>query len=56
MAIGAQDPVLGEPVMRALHCNLRGCPPPWVLPDIGHFVPEAGAVLAQRALAHFAEV
>ena len=56
MAIGAQDPVLGEPVMRALHADLRGCPPPWVLPEVGHFVPEAGAVLAERALAHFADV
>ena len=35
---------------------LRGCPPPWVLPEVGHFVPEAGAVLAERALAHFADV
>ena len=53
MATGAQDPVLGEPVMRALHADLRACPPPWVLPDAGHFVPEAGAALAQRALQHF---
>ena len=56
MVIGAQDPVLGEAGMRTLQAGLRGCPPPWVLPEVGHFVPEAGAVLAERALAHFADV
>lgn len=54
MLIGAADPVLGEPVMRALHADIRGCPPPIVLPACGHFVPECGAVLAEHALAHFA--
>jgi tRNA(adenine34) deaminase len=53
MAVGARDPVLGEAVMRQLHADLRGCPPPWVLPGAGHFVPEAGAALAERALQHF---
>ena len=53
MAVGARDPVLGEAVMRQLHADLRGCPPPWVLPGAGHFVPEAGAVLAEQALQHF---
>jgi tRNA(adenine34) deaminase len=53
MVIGAQDPVLGEPVMRALHTSIRGCPPPWVLPQAGHFVPEHGRQIAERALAHF---
>ena len=53
MAIGQRDPVLGEPVMQALHAGLRGCPPAWVLPEAGHFVPEAGPVLAERALQHF---
>jgi tRNA(adenine34) deaminase len=37
----------------ALHRLIRGCPPPIVLPDVGHFVPEAGAALAGTALAHF---
>ena len=54
MLIGANDPVLGEPVMRALRADIRGCPPPIVLPGCGHFVPECGAVVAQHALAHFA--
>src|SRR5581483_3413668 len=27
MAIGMRDPVLGAPVMRALHTSIRGCPP-----------------------------
>jgi tRNA(adenine34) deaminase len=53
MAVGAQDPVLGEPVMRALHANIRGCPPPWALPQAGHFTPEHGREIAQRALGYF---
>lgn len=53
MAIGAADPVLGEPAMRALHADIRGCPPPIVLPAAGHFVPEHGAHVAQLALEHF---
>ncbi|CAM5787278.1 tRNA adenosine(34) deaminase TadA [Ottowia pentelensis] len=54
MLIGAADPVLGEPVMRVLHADIRGCPPPIVLPACGHFVPECGAVVADHAMAHFA--
>ena len=54
MLVGAADPVLGEPVMRALHADIRGCPPPVLLPGCGHFVPECGDVVAERALAHFA--
>ena len=54
MAIGQRDPVLGEATMQALHAGLHGCPAPWLLPDVGHFVPEMGAALAQRALQHFA--
>ncbi len=54
MVIGTQDPVLGEPVMRALHADIRGCPPPWLLPEAGHFVPEHGRQVAERALRHFA--
>lgn len=54
MVIGAQDPVLGEAVMRRLHADIRGCPEPWVLEQAGHFVPEhEGAAIARRALAHF---
>ena len=33
MAIGAQDPVLGVPVMNALRAQIRGCPEPLVLPQ-----------------------
>ncbi|MCH9683373.1 MAG: alpha/beta fold hydrolase [Deltaproteobacteria bacterium] len=54
MAIGMQDPVLGPSAMHALRSVIRGCPPPLELPDAGHFVQEAGAVVAERALASFA--
>ena len=53
MAIGAQDPVLGEPVMRALRNLIRNCPEPMVLPQAGHFVQEHGESIATAALAHF---
>ena len=53
MAIGAQDPVLGEPVMRDLQALIRGCPEPLLLPDAGHFVQELGEPVARAALAHF---
>ena len=53
MAIGAQDPVLGEPVMRALQQVIRGCPEPMILPQAGHFVQEHGETIATAALAHF---
>ena len=53
MAIGQQDPVLGEPVMRALRENIRGCPEPMLLPQAGHFVQEHGEPIARAALTHF---
>ena len=53
MAIGMQDPVLGEPVMRALQKRLRNCPEPMLVRDAGHFVPEWGEPIARAALAHF---
>lgn len=53
MAIGQQDPVLGEPVMRALHASIAGCPEPVLLPEAGHFVQEHGEVIAQAAVRHF---
>jgi tRNA(adenine34) deaminase len=52
MVIGAQDPVLGEPVMRTLQSLIRGCEEAVVLPQAGHFVPEQGEQVAQRAV-HF---
>lgn len=54
MAIGAQDPVLGPPVMRRLRGLFSTCPPPLVLPEAGHFVQEVGEAVARAALAHFA--
>jgi tRNA(adenine34) deaminase len=53
MAIGAQDPVLGLPVMQALKFSLRGCGEPLVVHDAGHFVQEHGLAVAQNALALF---
>ena len=54
MAIGAADPVLGEPVMLQLRGTIRGCPPPLVLADAGHFVQEWGDRVASAALEAFA--
>ena len=53
LAVGTQDPVLGESAMRALQADIRGCPAPWLLPETGHFVPEHGRQIAERALQHF---
>jgi tRNA(adenine34) deaminase len=50
MAIGAQDPVLGEAVMRDLAATIRGCPAPLLLPHAGHFTQEWGAEVAHAAL------
>jgi tRNA(adenine34) deaminase len=55
MAIGQQDPVLGEPVMRALRASIRGCPEPMLLPQAGHFVQEHGEAIAESAVRHFAD-
>lgn len=51
MAIGMTDPVLGPPVMRALHGDIRGCPPPLEFAEAGHFVQEWGDKVAPAALA-----
>jgi len=53
MAIGAQDPVLGPPVMQALRAQIRGCPEPLVLPQAGHFVQEHGEQIARQAVGYF---
>ncbi len=53
MVVGAQDPVLGLPVMQTLLSQIRGCPAPWVLPQAGHFVQEHGEIVARYALAKF---
>jgi tRNA(adenine34) deaminase len=49
MAIGLQDPVLGESVMRDLAANIRGCGEPMLLPQGGHFLQEHGEAIARRA-------
>jgi pimeloyl-ACP methyl ester carboxylesterase len=53
MAIGMQDPVLGELPMRALQKTIRGCLAPMEVAEGGHFVPEWGGPIAAAALAHF---
>ena len=50
MAIGMKDPVLGPPVMRALHGLIRGCPPPLEIAEGGHFLQEWGEEIAIKAL------
>jgi tRNA(adenine34) deaminase len=54
MVVGAQDPVLGLPAMRALQQDIRACPAPEVLLQAGHFVPEHGEAIAARAVEYFA--
>jgi tRNA(adenine34) deaminase len=53
MAVGAQDPVLGLPVMQCLQKMIRNCPPPIVLEQGGHFVQEHGEAIAQAAVGYF---
>jgi len=53
MAIGLQDPVLGDPVMRQWQSQINACPEPMLLPDAGHFVQEQGAAIAEAAVRHF---
>lgn len=50
MAIGMTDPVLGSPVMRALHRDIRGCPLPLEFAAAGHFVQEWGDEVAPAVL------
>ncbi|WP_421955327.1 tRNA adenosine(34) deaminase TadA [Polaromonas sp.] len=53
MVVGAQDPVLGLPVMRGLQNLIRGCGEPLVLADAGHFVQEHGGQIARDAVRFF---
>ncbi|MGH6627057.1 MAG: tRNA adenosine(34) deaminase TadA [Burkholderiaceae bacterium] len=53
MAIGAQDPVLGPPVMQGLRQLIRGCPEPLVIAQAGHFVQEHGEQVAESAVSFF---
>lgn len=50
MAVGAKDPVLGPPVMRALRKIIRGCPEPHLIAEGGHFLQEWGEEVAREAL------
>ena len=50
MAIGMKDPVLGPPVMRALHGVIRNCPPPMEIAEGGHFLQEWGEEIARNAV------
>jgi len=49
MAIGMQDPVLGEQVMNLMHKFIKGCPEPMRV-EAGHFVQEHGEPIARAAL------
>jgi haloalkane dehalogenase len=53
MAVGMKDPVLGPPVMSALRQVIKNCPPPLELPEAGHFVQEAGAIIVTEAMKSF---
>ena len=55
MAIGAQDPVLGPPIMQALMSVLRNCGDPLIVQEAGHFVQEHGQAIAQEAVAFFGD-
>jgi pimeloyl-ACP methyl ester carboxylesterase len=54
MAIGMQDPVLGDGPMRGLQKVIRGCPAPMEVAEGGHFVQEWGGPIATAALKAFA--
>jgi len=54
MAIGAQDPVLGGPVMEQLRGQIRGGAETMLLPQAGHFVQEHGEEVARKAVGYFA--
>ena len=53
MAIGLQDPVLGEAPMRALRTRIPGCPEPLGVASGGHFLQEEGELVARAALESF---
>ncbi len=53
MAIGLQDPVLGEATMRSLQVNIANCPEPMLIAQGGHFVQEHGEAIAHEAVKRF---
>lgn len=50
MVVGTQDPVLTPAMMEDLRSVIRGCPPPLLLHDAGHFVQEWAAPAVAVAL------
>ena len=50
MAVGLQDPVLGEATMRALQANIANCLELMLIAEGGHFVQEHGFEIAQEAV------
>ncbi len=50
MAVGAQDPVFSLSLMESLRGSIKGCPPPLVIAEGGHFVQEHGARIAAEAV------
>ena len=50
MTIGAQDPVFTPARMERLRLGIRGCPPPLLIAEAGHFVQEHGTHIAREAL------
>lgn len=50
MAVGAQDPVFHPALMEVLRSSIRGCPPPMVIGEGGHFVQEHGRAIAAEAV------
>jgi haloalkane dehalogenase len=53
LAHGAADLVFRAEQMAVLRAAIRGCPPPMVIPEAGHFVQEWGAQVAESALRAF---
>ncbi len=51
MVIGMADPVLGAPVMQALHKQIRNCPAAIEVAEAGHFVQEWAPLFTTQALA-----
>lgn len=51
MAVGCQDRVITPSAMEHLRTMIRGCPPPMLIQDGGHFVQEKGDDIARTALA-----
>lgn len=50
MAVGGQDPVFTPAHMQRLRQGIRGCPPPMLIAEGGHFVQEHGEAIAAEAL------